>query len=120
LPKKKKDSELTSVGDVLAGLKTDPKLKQALELAGVHAEWAVLAGPKVAPHGRIKGLRDKVLYVEVDNSVWAHRYTYHKRAIIKNVNKHVGRRMVKDLFVLLAGEPFEDENEGDGQKPEDP
>jgi len=113
LSKKKKNSDLTAVGDILSALKTDPNLKQALDLASASAEWAAIVGETIAPHGRLKGIRDKVLYVETENSVWAHRYTYHKRSIIRNVNKHVGRKLIKDVFVVLAGEEFEEEKEQD-------
>lgn len=111
MPRKK--VELIPVGDILAQITKDPKLRQALELAKVNEEWVLLAGDEIAAHGRIKGIRDKVLYIETANSVWAHRYTYQKRALIRAINKQVGRKLVKDVFIVLAGEDFEAAEEGD-------
>lgn len=111
MPRKK--DELIPVGDILAQISRDPKLRQALELARVNEEWVLVAGQDIASHGRIKGIRDKVLYVETENSVWAHRFTYQKRALIRAINKQVGRKLVKDVFVVLASEDFETEEGGE-------
>lgn len=106
-----KKSELTGVGDILAGLKKTSKLGQHLKQAEIWARWPEIAGQSLAAHGRPHSIKKQVLRVEVDSAVWLHKFTYWKARLIRRINGIAGAPMVKDVFFVLIedGERIEGE-----------
>lgn len=97
----------SAVGDILDGLLQTTPLGQNLEQAQIWAQWETLAGPLLAAHGRPHSIKDRTLKVEVDSTVWMHRYSYKKFAILRAINRMAQKELVSDLFFLL-GEPEEE------------
>lgn len=105
----KKKSELTGVGDILAGLKKTSDLGKHLAQAELWARWPEIAGPSLAPHGRPHSIKKQVLRVEVDSHVWLHKFTYWKARLIRRVNGFAQGPLIKDVFFVLIddGETIE-------------
>ena len=96
-----KKSKLTQIGKILDEMKRTTELGEQLEKARIWDRWNELAGSQLSPHGQPRGIRENVLYVEVESPVWMHRYALRKWEILKRINAMAGRELVSDLFVVL-------------------
>jgi predicted nucleic acid-binding Zn ribbon protein len=105
-----KKNKPVSVGDILQSLAATTKLGKHLEHAQIWEHWEEMVGPQLAAHGRPKTVKDGQLRVEADSSVWMHKFSYKKWAIIKAVNRVAGKELVNDLFVSLIGDDEEIDN----------
>jgi len=60
--------------------------------------WAESAGPEMAPHTRIGGLRRSVLEVEVANAVLLQELAhYHKRQLLERLRSRLPGMLITDL-----------------------
>jgi len=91
-----------SVGDILKSLVRNTDLGKKMEQARIWSEWANLAGPSLAEHGRPHAVKDQTLIIEVDSTVWMNRYAYYKWDILKRINRLFGREIISDIYVLLT------------------
>jgi predicted nucleic acid-binding Zn ribbon protein len=67
-------------------------------------EWERVVGPRVARHTRAVAFRDGVLQIEVEGSAWMHELGFLKTDLMRKVNRHLGRRLVRNLrFVVPRG-----------------
>ena len=61
------------------------------------SEWAEVVGPRLARHTRAVAFRDGVLQVEVEGSPWMHELGFLKRDLVRKVNDHLGRPLVREV-----------------------
>ena len=94
----------TSVGDVLKSLLKKTDLGKKMDQARIWSEWADIAGPALAEHGRPHAVNDQTLIIEVDSTVWMNRYAYYKWDILQRVNRLFGREIISDIYILLTPE----------------
>jgi predicted nucleic acid-binding Zn ribbon protein len=86
-----------------------PELLQQLGLAQVAegwravADWPVVAGVRIAKRSRAIGFRDGALIVEVEGSAWMHELGFLKPELVRNLNRHLGADVVRDVRFTLAG-----------------
>lgn len=67
-------------------------------------EWEQVVGPRVARHTRAVAFRDGVLQIEVEGSAWMHELGFLKTDLMRKVNRHLGRRLVRNIrFVVPRG-----------------
>ena len=92
------------MGDVLKSLLKKTDLGKKMDQARIWSEWADIAGPALAEHGRPHAVNDQTLIIEVDSTVWMNRYAYHKWDILKRINRLFGREIISDIFLLLTPE----------------
>jgi predicted nucleic acid-binding Zn ribbon protein len=60
-------------------------------------DWANVVGPGVARHTRAVAFNEGVLQVEVEASPWMYELGLLKPALLRKVNAHLGRRLVRDV-----------------------
>lgn len=101
-------SDPEKIESILEGLKKTTALGRSLRQALIWERWPDIAGPKMAPHGRPRDIRDGTLRIEVDSAVWMNTYAYRKTGLIRRINKMAGEKLVDDIFVVLAEEAFGD------------
>ena len=99
--------KLTAVGDILQDLVKDTPLGESLEQARIWEQWEIIAGPRLAEHGRPVAIQDKKLRIEVDSTVWMNRYAFGKWGIIRRANGIAKKELVNDIFLLLMDEEEE-------------
>jgi predicted nucleic acid-binding Zn ribbon protein len=58
-------------------------------LTVIFGRWEDVVGPSLAAHVRPIGLRDGVLFVEVDETGWATQLRYLGDDVIRRVNEHI-------------------------------
>ncbi len=86
-----------------------PDLLRQLGLAGNVAgwravsEWPAVAGARIARHTRAVAFRDGTLHVEVEGSAWMHELGFLKRELVRNLNRHLGADVVRDVRFTPAG-----------------
>src|SRR5262249_25360235 len=80
-----------------------PELLQELGLAATAkgwravADWPVVAGPRIAGRTRAIAFRDGALTVEVEGSAWMYELGFLKPELVRNLNRHLGARVVHDV-----------------------
>ena len=74
--------EPKSIQDIIAALKQTDALSKSFDEAEIWKEWPTVVGAELMPFGRPLGVRDGTLFIEVESSVWMHRYSYAKQSII--------------------------------------
>jgi predicted nucleic acid-binding Zn ribbon protein len=86
-----------------------PELLQQLGLAQVAegwravADWPAVAGARIARRSRAVGFRDGALIVEVEGSAWMHELGFLKPELVRNLNRHLGADVVRDVRLEPAG-----------------
>ena len=86
-----------------------PALLEQLGLAGTAkgwravSHWPAVAGARIARHTHALSFRDGTLAVEVEGSAWMHELGFLKRDLVRNLNRHLGAEVVRDLRFTLAG-----------------
>ncbi len=99
----------TRLGDVLrVALARLPHAQQLADYA-LWAKWDAVVGPTLAAHAQPRRLRRGILLVAVDSSAWMLELQFLKQDLTQRLNAALGRRVVRDLFVVLGGDQREDE-----------
>lgn len=75
------------------------KLREQLVLI----KWQEAVGDKIAGVTRADRIQDGIVWVACKSSVWANELTLHKENIRTNLNRAVGRNIVKDLRFSSRG-----------------
>jgi predicted nucleic acid-binding Zn ribbon protein len=73
------------VGDVLPGVLATLGLDEKFEEGRLLKGWPGVVGDVVAKRSRPRILRDGILHIEVDGSVWMQELWFHQREIIERV-----------------------------------
>lgn len=67
-------------------------------------EWPDAVGPRVARRARAVSFKDGTLLVEVEGSSWRYELGFLKRDLLRQLNRHLGSQLVRDLeFVKARG-----------------
>lgn len=66
--------------------------------------WEEAVGPGVARRAKATSVRDNILFVTVQNSMWLQELALLKEGIIAKVNSLVGKEVIKDI-VFRVGDP---------------
>lgn len=69
--------------------------------------WEEAVGKNIARRARALSLRNDILFVQVQNSVWLQELSLLKEGIIEKVNTLVGKDVVRDI-VFRVGDPREE------------
>lgn len=99
--------EPQDLSEILESLKATTALGRRLEEAEIWEHWQEIAGPELAPHAAPIGVRDGTLVVEVESSVWMHKFSYHKSKILEKSNNFLSQEKLSELYFALKPE---DEN----------
>lgn len=96
-------SEMKSVAAMLPDLLRQLGLAQAAEGWRAVADWPVVAGVRIARRSRAVSFRDGALIVEVEGSAWMHELGFLKPELVRNLNRHLGADVVRDVRFTPAG-----------------
>lgn len=99
-----KKNEPTHIGEILKELTKHTALGTHLEHARIWERWPELAGMPLAAHVRPKSVAEKVLRVECDSAVWMNYCIHEKARIVRNINRMARKKLITDLFVVLAAD----------------
>jgi len=95
-----------SLDQVLQGLLNRSPLRRGLEEQAILASWPEIVGPEIAKHSQALALRDGVLWVRAEGSVWAQELSLLKPRIRELLEEKLGKGSVKDVrFHTGTGAP---------------
>ena len=72
------------------------------------SDWPAVAGTRIARHTRALSFRDGTLAVEVEGSAWMHELGFLKPELVRNLNRHLGADVVRDVRFVPAGTHLKD------------
>jgi len=91
------------VGEVLNGVfgsfESGSRLRESLALA----YWADVVGPQAAAASEAESIRDGILFVRTKSSVWSHELTFLKAHILAELNRRIGRTLIRDIIYRAQG-----------------
>lgn len=91
---------------VLKELLASSPLRRGLEEQQILESWPEIVGVEIAKHSQALGLRDGVLWVRAESSVWAQELSLLRPRIREELEKKLGEGSVKDLrFHTGTGAP---------------
>ncbi len=61
------------------------------------AQWPEIVGEQIAKVSQAEKIEAGILNVKVINSVWRNELYYHKKELIKKLNKKAGEKLIKDI-----------------------
>lgn len=102
-PRRARDHDPKPLRDALAEVSHDLGMPAPDALAEVLDAWPTVVGAALAPHARVRSLRDGELTVEVEAPAFATELRFRSEELIGALEQHVGRRVVERLRIVVAG-----------------
>ena len=96
-------NEFKPVAAVLSDVLRQLGLDKTAEGWRAVADWPVIAGARIAGRTRAMSFRDGALTVEVEGSAWMHELGFLKPELVRNLNRHLGADVVRDVRFTPAG-----------------
>jgi len=84
---------ITSISDILSTLPVNNRVKEY----GLWKSWDKMVGQNVARHCQPDRLKDGILFLKVNSSVWMQQLQFMKSIIIDKVNGFMGDNSVRDV-----------------------
>ena len=85
---------------VLELLGLDNKFEEVKLMRG----WAEVVGPVIAQRSRPRMLKDGILFIEVENSVWMQELWFHQKQIVDRIKKEYPKIEVKGIRLEIERE----------------
>ena len=92
------------VGEILPRVLELMGLDDKFEEARLIQGWAEVVGPVIAQRSRPRVLRDGILFIEVESSVWMQELWFHQRQIIERLKKEFPKVEVKGIRLEIEKE----------------
>ena len=101
----RRKSELRALGGVVGSVLEDLGLGEVARAARVVEHWALAVGSEVASHSRPEGLRQGVLEVSVDSSVWCQQLQMNRPQLLAALREALGEDAPEDLRFRVGYNP---------------
>ncbi|MGB9857826.1 MAG: DciA family protein [Dictyoglomaceae bacterium] len=88
--------------EVFAKLKIDKHICEYLAIEN----WGKIVGETLSSHTHPRAVKNGVLYVDVDSSIWAQELSLLKPKIIEDLNNFLRYPVIKDIVFLDKGFSF--------------
>ena len=95
----KRQSNQSTVGDVLKQIIQVNKLQPGMDQIDVKEAWQNLMGNGVNSYTKNVALRGSTLYVELSSSVLREELSHGKSKIIAMINEELRREVIKDVVL---------------------
>jgi predicted nucleic acid-binding Zn ribbon protein len=92
------------VGEILPRVLEIMGLDDKFEEVRLIQGWAEVVGPVVAKKSRPRMLRDGILIIEVENSVWMQELWFHQKQIIDRIRKDYPKVKVTGIRLEIEKE----------------
>ena len=91
-------------GDILGRLTKRMGIAARLENEKAVVLWGDAVGQGIARKAKATSVRDSILFVTVQNSMWLQELALLKESIIAKINSLIGREVITDI-VFRVGDP---------------
>lgn len=95
----KRNSENTSISDVLKDFIKTNKLDKGLDKVNISEAWHNVMGTAISGYTTSVKLDNDVLYIQLSSSVLREELNYGKDKIIKMLNEEIGKALVSKLVL---------------------
>lgn len=92
-------------GELLPGVLAGLGLEDSLRAARVLEAWPRAVGERIARFVRVASLRDGVLHLEADSSVWLQEIQLQSRRVRERLAEECGEDWVRDLKLVFRHAP---------------
>lgn len=92
------------IGDILPRVMSLMGLDGKLEEAKFMKGWEAVVGPVVASRSRPRDIKDGILYVSVESSVWMQELWFHRSEILARINRDYPGIGVKGIRLEIERE----------------
>jgi predicted nucleic acid-binding Zn ribbon protein len=89
--------EAVAIRDVVSDIIRKLETGRGSQAGILSASWAEAIGEKNVKHAKPVDVKDGILIVHVDSSVWIHKLSMDKQDIIMKMKNRVGEGIVKDI-----------------------
>ena len=96
-------NKMQPISSMLPGLLVELGLAETAEGWRAVSDWPAVAGARIAGRTRAVSFRDGALTVEVEGSAWMHELGFLKPELVRNLNRHLGASVVRDVRFTPAG-----------------
>ncbi len=107
-------NDLKPLASILPALLRQLGLAETAEGWRAVTEWPAIAGARLARHTRAASFRDGALTVEVEGSAWMQELGFLKPELLRNLNRHLGADVVRDVRFTPAGTRSKDKDGSGG------
>lgn len=90
-----------SLQKTLTKVLKEKKITGDLDLFRIFPMWNDIVGDKTAQHTRPVRIKDRILYVEVDDPMWLTQLKYMKIDILEKIDMKIKKGAFKDLRFFL-------------------
>src|SRR2546421_5988641 len=84
---------------LVGGMQSATKVRESLAMA----YWDRVVGGQAAAASEPESVREGVLYVRTKSSVWSHELTFLQGNIISQLNKRVGKAVIRQIVFRAQG-----------------
>jgi len=60
-------------------------------------EWPSIVGKRIGEVTKAEKIEGKTLFIKVTHSTWRNELLFHKKDIIKKINKRIGKEIVTEI-----------------------
>lgn len=99
-----------NIKHILEGLKATSELGRNLEEAKIWSKWAEIVPTPYTSKSFPLRVKNKVLFIEVENAVFMHKISYLKEEILENLLGVVSEETVENIRFCLESEEKPDPN----------
>jgi len=92
------------VGEILPRVLELMGLDNRFEEVKLMQGWAEVVGPVVAKKSRPRMLKNGILFIEVENSVWMQELWFHQKQIIERIRKQYPKVEIKGIRLEIERE----------------
>ena len=89
-------------GNILDRLTDRMGITARLDKEKAVALWGEAVGEGIARRAKATSVRDDILFVSVQNSVWLQELALLKESIIAKINSLVGKQVIKDIVFRVG------------------
>ena len=88
-----------SLKDVINDLLKEYRLSDKLKELKIIESWPKIVGKIIAKHSTVIYLRDKKLYITLDNAAIREELLFARTKLLKSINKLVGENYVEEIIL---------------------
>jgi predicted nucleic acid-binding Zn ribbon protein len=98
------EKEAKRVGDILPGVLQKLGLGKIFDESRLRNEWPEIVGAHMAARSRPGEVRNGVVFVLVDSSVWMQEIRFHQKQILERIKERLPGLGVKEIRLAIERE----------------
>lgn len=98
-------TKIQKLGDVLQHILKDRNILSSSEKQRLQEIWTKAVGPQIAAQSSPDRQKKGILYVRVFSPVWMQQLHFLKGEIIENINRHMEKDFIKNIFFSVGELP---------------